>query len=126
MSLTQRISKLEKKVASRVRTGLLNAQSLYQPSEEDLAEAMAILLSVGRCELSQEEKLGQSVLNTVSLLKPKRVSGKISYLSVYQLCYNRRYHREEVVRKIQLLKFSQSPDAFRYPSQAIIGNSQVD
>ena len=47
MALTQRISKLEKKVASQVRTGPLEGQSLYQPSEADLAEALAILVECG-------------------------------------------------------------------------------
>ena len=58
MSLTQRISKLEKKVASQVRTGLLDAQSLYQPSEADLAEAMAILVKCGavRVESGRETR----------------------------------------------------------------------
>ena len=44
VALGQRISKLEKKAASLVRTGPLKGQSLYQASEEDLAEALAILV----------------------------------------------------------------------------------
>ena len=51
MALTQRISKLEKNVASQVRTGLLKGQSIYQPSEEDFAEAIAILI---QCEAVRE------------------------------------------------------------------------
>ena len=47
VALTQRISKLEKKVASQVRTGFLKGQSVYQPSEEDLAAAIAILVECG-------------------------------------------------------------------------------
>ena len=47
MALTQRISKLEKKAASQARTGSLEAQALYQPSEEDLEEAVAILVKCG-------------------------------------------------------------------------------
>ena len=47
VALTQRISKLEKKVASQIRTGSLEGQSLYQPSEADLAEALAILVECG-------------------------------------------------------------------------------
>ena len=42
MSLTQRISKLEKKVDSQATTGPLEGQSVYQPSEADLAEAILI------------------------------------------------------------------------------------
>jgi len=33
--LTQRTSKLEKKVASQVRTGSLEGQPMYQPSQAD-------------------------------------------------------------------------------------------
>ena len=44
VSLTQRISKLEKKVALQDRTGPLEGQSVYQPDDEDLAEALAILV----------------------------------------------------------------------------------
>ena len=44
MALKQRISKLEKKVGSQVRAGSLEGQSLYQPSEADLADAVAILV----------------------------------------------------------------------------------
>ena len=47
VSLTQRISKLEKKVASQATTGPLEGQSVYQPSEADLAEAVAILIQCG-------------------------------------------------------------------------------
>ena len=47
VALTQRISKLEKKVASQIRTGPSRAQSVYQPSEADLAEAVAILVKRG-------------------------------------------------------------------------------
>jgi len=44
VALVQRVSKLEKKVALQSRTGPLEEQSVYQPSEEDLAEAVAILV----------------------------------------------------------------------------------
>ena len=47
VALTQRISKLEKKLASQVRTGSLEAQPLYQPSEAELAEALVILVECG-------------------------------------------------------------------------------
>jgi len=42
VALTQRISKLEKKVASQIRTGPSRALSVYQPSEVDLAEAILV------------------------------------------------------------------------------------
>ena len=38
---------MEKKVALQSRTGSLEEQSLYQPSEEDFAEAVAILVKCG-------------------------------------------------------------------------------
>ena len=47
VALTQRISKLEKKVASQIGTGHLEGRSVYQPSDEDLAEALAILVKCG-------------------------------------------------------------------------------
>ena len=47
VALVQRVSKLEKKVALQSRTGPLEEQSVYQPSEEDLAEAVAILVKCG-------------------------------------------------------------------------------
>ena len=47
VTLGRRVSKLEKKVALQSRTGLLEEQSVYQPSEEDFAEAVAILVKCG-------------------------------------------------------------------------------
>ena len=47
VALVQRVRKLEKKVALQSRTGLLEDQSMYQPSEEDFAEAVAILVKCG-------------------------------------------------------------------------------
>ena len=47
LALGRRVSKLEKKVALQSRTGPLQEQSVYQPSEEDLAEAVAILVKCG-------------------------------------------------------------------------------
>ena len=47
VTLGRRVSKLEKKVALQSRTGPFEGQSVYQPSEEDLAEAMAILVKCG-------------------------------------------------------------------------------
>ena len=47
VALVQRVSRLEKKVALQSRTGSLERQPVYQPSEEDLAKAMAILVECG-------------------------------------------------------------------------------
>jgi len=47
VSLTQRISNLEEKVAAQIRTGHLEGRPVYQPGEEELTEAMAILVNCG-------------------------------------------------------------------------------
>ena len=47
VTLGRRVSKLEKKVALQSRTGSLEEQSVYDPSEEDFAEAVAILVKCG-------------------------------------------------------------------------------
>ena len=47
VTLGRRVSKLEKKVALQSRTGSLEEQSVYRPSEEDLAKAVAILVKWG-------------------------------------------------------------------------------
>ena len=44
VALVQRVRKLEKKVADRSQAGRLNDRVVYQPSAEELAEAMAILV----------------------------------------------------------------------------------
>ena len=44
VALVQRVSKLEKRVALQLRTGSLEEQTVYQPSEEDFAEAVALLV----------------------------------------------------------------------------------
>ena len=47
MILNGRVVKLEKKVASLVRNGPFEGQSMYQPSEAELAEALVILVECG-------------------------------------------------------------------------------
>ena len=47
MALVQRVRKLEKKVADRSQTGNSDDRVVYQPSEEELAEAVAILVECG-------------------------------------------------------------------------------
>ena len=47
VALVQRVCRLEKKAASQVRTGPLKGQSMYRPSDADLAEAVAILVECG-------------------------------------------------------------------------------
>jgi len=42
-----RVRKLEKKVADRSQIGYLEDRVVYQPTEEDLAEAVAILVGCG-------------------------------------------------------------------------------
>ena len=46
-TLGRRVSKLEKRVVLQSRTGPLKGQSLYQPSEAELAEALVILVECG-------------------------------------------------------------------------------
>lgn len=47
VSLVQRVRKLEKNVADRSQTGRLDDKVVYQPSAEELAEAVAILTECG-------------------------------------------------------------------------------
>jgi hypothetical protein len=47
VALVQRVRKLEKKVADRSQNGRLDDRVVYQPSAEDLAEAVAILVECG-------------------------------------------------------------------------------
>ena len=47
VALKQRISKLEKGVIDQSKTDSLDKRFVYQPSEKDLAEAMAILVECG-------------------------------------------------------------------------------
>ena len=68
VALVQRVSRLEKKVALQSRTGPVERQSMYQPGEEDLAEAMAILVKcgavrkVGTDALADESKIATNQL----------------------------------------------------------------
>ena len=47
VALTQRIIKLEKKVAARSQIAPLGERVMYQPSEAEFAEAMEILVACG-------------------------------------------------------------------------------
>ena len=47
VALVQRVRKLEKTVADRSQIGHLDYRVVYQPSAEDLAEAVAILVECG-------------------------------------------------------------------------------
>ena len=53
VALVQRVRKLEKKVAHRSRIGRLDDRVVYQPSSEDLAEAVAILVGCGAMRVEQ-------------------------------------------------------------------------
>ena len=55
VALTQRVRKLEKKVADRSQTDRLDDKVVYQPSEEELAEAVAILVE---CGVVREDEFG--------------------------------------------------------------------
>jgi hypothetical protein len=47
VALVQRVRKLEKKVADRSKVARLDDRVVYQPSAEELAEAVAILVGCG-------------------------------------------------------------------------------
>ena len=47
VALVQRVTKLEKKVSDRSQIGRLDDRVVYQPSAEELAEALAILVECG-------------------------------------------------------------------------------
>ena len=47
VALVQRVRKLEKKVAEGSQSGRLDDRVVYQPGEDDLAEALAILVECG-------------------------------------------------------------------------------
>ena len=53
VALVQRVRKLEKKVADRSQTGRLDDKVVYQPSADDLAEAVAILVEWGAVRVEQ-------------------------------------------------------------------------
>ena len=67
MALTQRISKLEKKVADRSQIGRLKDGVVYQPSADDLAGAVAILVECGVVR----EVVGSSICCPGSRLLPQ-------------------------------------------------------
>ena len=46
-AVIQRVKKLEKQVADRSQAGRLDDRVVYQPSAEELAEAVAILVQCG-------------------------------------------------------------------------------
>ena len=47
IALVQRVKRLEKKVADRSQNGGLDDRVVYQPSADELAEALAILVGCG-------------------------------------------------------------------------------
>ena len=47
VALVQRVRKLEKKVADRSQIGRLENRVVYQPSADEIAEAVAILVECG-------------------------------------------------------------------------------
>jgi len=57
VALVQRVRKLEKKVADRSQIGRLDGRVVYQPSADELAEAVAILVE---CRAVREVSLGKT------------------------------------------------------------------
>ena len=71
VTLGRRVSKLEKRVALQSRTGSLEDQSVYQPSEEDLAEAVAILVKCGAVrEVATDALVDESKVATNQVIHP--------------------------------------------------------
>ena len=57
VTLTQRVRKLEKKVAERSQTAHLDGRVVYQPSKEELAEAVVILIECGAVLVTDRERV---------------------------------------------------------------------
>jgi hypothetical protein len=55
VALAQRVSKLEKRVAADILADPLEDQTVYQPSEEEFAEAIAILVECGAARFVYDE-----------------------------------------------------------------------
>ena len=53
VALIQRVRKLEKKVADRSQNGRLDDRVVYQPTEEELAKAVTILVECGAVRVEQ-------------------------------------------------------------------------
>ena len=71
VALVQRVSRLEKKVALQSRTGSSEEQSVYQATEEDLAEAVAILVKCGAVrEVDTDALLDESKVATNQVIHP--------------------------------------------------------
>ena len=62
VALVQRVKKLEKQVADRSQTGNLEDMVVYEPSAEELAEAVVILVECG----AMREVQGRRLLNPTS------------------------------------------------------------
>jgi len=68
VALGQRVRKLEKKVADRSQIGHLDDRVVYQPSAEELAEAVAILVGCGAVH---------DVWQVAAATVPLRISGRV-------------------------------------------------
>ena len=58
VALVQRVRKLERKVADRSQNGRLEDKVVYEPSAEDLAEAVAILVACGAVRVVEVNSSG--------------------------------------------------------------------
>jgi hypothetical protein len=59
VALVQRVRKLEKKVADRSKVARLDDRVVYQPSAEDLAEALTILVECGAVRVVPAKELSK-------------------------------------------------------------------
>ena len=60
VALVQRVSKLEKKVADRSQNGNMDDGVVYQPSADELAEAVAILVACGAVRVKRHQQFKKS------------------------------------------------------------------
>ena len=54
MALVQRVRKLEKRASDRSQNGRLDDRVVYRPTEDELAEAVAILVECGAVRAVKE------------------------------------------------------------------------
>ena len=62
VALVQRVRKLKKNVADWSPTGRLDDRAMYQPSAEELAEAVAILVQCRAVRVKQYEQFKKSTI----------------------------------------------------------------
>ena len=73
VALVQRVRKLEKKVADRSQIGRLDDRVIYQPTEDELAEAVAILVECGAAkEVGKTKQFSGTFVGRILVQKSAR------------------------------------------------------